>query len=150
MTFNHLDDKGENKRWKAVPEISSWGSCSSYVLGFHGRTAFLCSVAQSCPSICIQFVNADTVSFTNCYSLFFYDYLKILIEVYLIYSVVLISSVQQSDSPMYVYIYWRKQWHPTPLLLPGIFHGWRSMVGYSLWGHKVSDMIERLHFLSLF
>ena len=41
MTFNHLDDKGENKRWKAVIEISSWGSSSSYVLGLHRRTAFL-------------------------------------------------------------------------------------------------------------
>ena len=25
-------------------------------------------------------------------------------------------------------------WHPTPLLLPGKSHGWRSLVGYSPWG----------------
>ena len=25
------------------------------------------------------------------------------------------------------------------------FHGWRSLVGYSPWGHKESDMTERLH-----
>ena len=25
-------------------------------------------------------------------------------------------------------------WHPTPVLLPGIFHGWRSLVGCSPWG----------------
>ena len=32
----------------------------------------------------------------------------------------------------------------TPVLLPGEFHGWRSMVGYSPWGHKESDTTERL------
>ena len=29
---------------------------------------------------------------------------------------------------------WRRQWHPTPLLLPGKSHGWRSLVDYSPWG----------------
>ena len=29
---------------------------------------------------------------------------------------------------------WRRQWHPTPVLLPGKSHGWRSLVGCSLWG----------------
>jgi len=28
----------------------------------------------------------------------------------------------------------RRQWHPTPVLLPGKSHGWRSLVGYSPWG----------------
>ena len=27
------------------------------------------------------------------------------------------------------------QWHPTPVLLPGKSHGWRSLVGSSPWGH---------------
>ena len=35
---------------------------------------------------------------------------------------------------------------PTPVLLPGESHGWRSLVGYSPWSHKESDMTERLHF----
>ena len=35
---------------------------------------------------------------------------------------------------------WRRKWQPTPVLLPGKFHGWRSVVGYSPWGHKESDM----------
>ena len=30
------------------------------------------------------------------------------------------------------YIY--TQWHPTPVLLPGKFHGWRSLEGCSPWG----------------
>ena len=41
---------------------------------------------------------------------------------------------------------WRRQWQPTPVLLPGKFHGWRSLVGYSPWGRKESDTTERLHF----
>ena len=41
---------------------------------------------------------------------------------------------------------WRRQWHPTPVLLPGKSHGWRSLVGCSPWGHKESDTTERLHF----
>ena len=40
---------------------------------------------------------------------------------------------------------WRRQWHPTPVLLPGKSHGWRSLVGCSPWGTE-SDMTERLHF----
>ena len=40
----------------------------------------------------------------------------------------------------------RRQWHPTPVLLPGKFHGQRSLVGCSLWGRKELDMTERLHF----
>ena len=40
----------------------------------------------------------------------------------------------------------RMQWHPTPVLLPGKSHGWRSLVGGSPWGHWGSDTIERLHF----
>ena len=40
----------------------------------------------------------------------------------------------------------RRQWQPTPVLLPGKFHGWRSLVGCSPWGHKESDTTERLHF----
>ena len=40
----------------------------------------------------------------------------------------------------------RKQWHPTPVLLPGRSHGRRSLVGCSPWGRWESDMTERLHF----
>ena len=29
---------------------------------------------------------------------------------------------------------WRRQWHPTPVLLPGKSHGWRSLAGCSPWG----------------
>ena len=29
----------------------------------------------------------------------------------------------------------RRQWHPTPVRLPGKSHGWRSLEGCSSWGH---------------
>ena len=40
----------------------------------------------------------------------------------------------------------RRQWHPTPVLLPGKSHGQRSLVGCSLWGCWESDTTEQLHF----
>ena len=42
--------------------------------------------------------------------------------------------------------YWRRQWHPTPVLLPGESHGRRSLVGYSPWGRWESDTTEQLPF----
>ena len=40
---------------------------------------------------------------------------------------------------------WRRQWHPTLVLLPGKPHGWRSLVGCSPRDHEESDTTERLH-----
>ena len=40
----------------------------------------------------------------------------------------------------------RRQWHPTPVLLPGKSHGQRSLVGCSPWGVQEWDMTERRHF----
>ena len=40
----------------------------------------------------------------------------------------------------------RRQWHPTPVLLPGKSHGRRSLEGCSPWGRWGSDTTERLHF----
>ena len=41
---------------------------------------------------------------------------------------------------------WRRQWHPTPVLLPGKSRGQRSLVDCGPWGPKESDRTERLHF----
>ena len=54
---------------------------------------------------------------------------------YLIVVLICISLVMQ-----------RRQWHPTPVLLPGKSHGRRSLVGCSPWGRLESDTTERLHF----
>ena len=60
---------------------------------------------------------------------------------------------------MYVFLYilfkkyyscWRRKRQPTPVLLPGEFHGWKSLVGYSPWGRKESDTTEWLHFRSFY
>ena len=48
---------------------------------------------------------------------------------------------------------WRRQWHPTPVLLPGKSHGQRSLVGYSPWGPtdwtQLSDFTFTFHFHAL-
>ena len=41
-------------------------------------------------------------------------------------------------------IHWRREWLHALVLLPGEFHGQRSLMGYSPWGHKKSAMVERL------
>ena len=47
----------------------------------------------------------------------------------------------------------RRQWHPTPVLLPGKSHGWRSLVGCSPWGResrtRLSDFTFTFHFHAL-
>ena len=37
---------------------------------------------------------------------------------------------------------WRRAWQLTPVFLPRESHGQRSLVGYSPWGRKESDMTE--------
>ena len=43
-----------------------------------------------------------------------------------------------------------KEWLPTPVFLPGEFHGQRSLVGYSPWDHKQSDTIDQLILIYLY
>ena len=38
----------------------------------------------------------------------------------------------------------RREWQPTPVFLPGEFHGHRSLTGYCPWDCKESDTTERL------
>ena len=55
-------------------------------------------------------------------------------------------------SPWVRKIPWRREWQPTPVVLPGEIHGQRSLVGYSPWGHKESNMTKWLtlsHFLPI-
>ena len=39
---------------------------------------------------------------------------------------------------------WSRKWQPTPVFLPGEFHGQRSLAGYSPRGRKESDMTAHL------
>ena len=46
-------------------------------------------------------------------------------------------------SPWIGKIFWSRKWHPTPVFLPGKFHGQRSLAGSSPWAYKESDITER-------
>ena len=37
-----------------------------------------------------------------------------------------------------------RKWQPTPVFLPEKSYGQSSLVGYSIWGHKESDITEQL------
>ena len=37
-----------------------------------------------------------------------------------------------------------RAWQPTPVSLPGEYHGQRNLEGYSPWGHSQADVIEQL------
>ena len=39
---------------------------------------------------------------------------------------------------------WRREWQPSPIFLPGKFHGQRSLVSFSPWSCKEWDMTEQL------
>ena len=60
------------------------------------------------------------------------------------------SSVLAWELPWVGKIPWRGEWLPTPVFLPGEFHGQRNLAGYSPWGLKECDPTEQitLHFLS--
>ena len=46
--------------------------------------------------------------------------------------------------PWVLKIPWRREWHPTPVFLPGESHGQTSLVGYSPWDHKELDTAKWL------
>ena len=48
----------------------------------------------------------------------------------------------EGESKEGLYNCWRRKWQPTPVLLPGQSHGWKSLVGYSSRGRKESDTTE--------
>ena len=50
-----------------------------------------------------------------------------------------VSSLLSQD---YLYFLRRRQWHPTPILLPGKSHGRRGLEGCSPWGCQESDTTE--------
>ena len=43
---------------------------------------------------------------------------------------------------------WRKKWQPTPVFLPGEFHGQRKLSGLQSGGSQESDMTEQLNYYS--
>ena len=49
------------------------------------------------------------------------------------------------ESRQFIWSKHLRKWQPSPVLLPGKSHGWRSMVGYSPWGCKELDTTEQLN-----
>ena len=43
---------------------------------------------------------------------------------------------------LFTFMHWRKKWQPTPVFLPGESQGWRSLVGFHLWGRTELDTTE--------
>ena len=43
---------------------------------------------------------------------------------------------------LFIFVYWRRKWQPTPVFLPGESQWWRSLVGCRLWGRTESDTTE--------
>ena len=93
------------------------------------------------------------------YNKYKYSHIKISISIYIyiyvykyIHICIYIYIYTYTYTYMYMYIYLgaslvaqgRRQWHPTPVLLPGKSRGRRSLIGCSPWGLKESDMTERL------
>ena len=44
---------------------------------------------------------------------------------------------------------WRRKRQPTPVLLPGKFHGQRSGTGCSPWNHRVGHRVKRSRFIAM-
>jgi len=54
-----------------------------------------------------------------------------------------LPAIQESQVQSWVgKIPWRREWLPTPVFLPGEFHGQKSLVGYCPWGCKESDTTD--------
>ena len=56
---------------------------------------------------------------------------------------------RQDFDPRVGEIPWRRAWQLTPVFLPGESLGQRNLVGYSPWGHKVSDMTEATEYIRM-
>ena len=86
---------------------------------------------------------ANSLNFIFSYSAFTLLIMTIIFKNYFLECVFLHSPFMQNSL-----LDWRRQWQPTPVLLPGKSHGWRSLIGYSPWSHEELNMTEAS--LSLF
>ena len=83
------------------------------------------------PSICYEVMGPDAMilvfqmlSFKPTFSLSSFTFIKRLFSSASLSSIRVVSSAYLR----------RRQWYPTPVLLPGKSHGWRSLMGCSPWG----------------
>ena len=50
--------------------------------------------------------------------------------------ITIIKLIRCQFDPWLVRIPWRKKWPPSPVFLPGKFHGQNSLADYNPWGRK--------------
>ena len=43
---------------------------------------------------------------------------------------------------LFIFMHWRRKWHPTPVFLPEESQGWGSLAGCRLWGRTELDTTE--------
>ena len=96
------------------------------------------------PKWLFHFISPSTSNDCSCFSIFsptcgIVCLTLILVSTKWHFTVVLICIFLMTDDQ-------RRQWQPTPVLLPGKSHGRRSLVGCSLWGREELDTTEWLHF----
>ena len=58
------------------------------------------------------------------------------------------AAAAHQRNPLSTLLYWRRQWHPTPALLPGKSHGRRSLVGCSPWVAQCWTQLKQLSSIS--
>ena len=69
-----------------------------------------------------------------------------IITLYILKELYSLENIFTCILPLIFSLNYLQQWQPTPVLLPGKSHGWRSLVGCSPWSCRVLDTTERLHF----
>ena len=84
-------------------------------------------ILSSLPHASILWYPAPPLGYLNCFEFQFFA------PPSLCYCCQLFSSSQSLKWP-FLSPSGRRQWHPTTVLLPGKFHGWRCLVGCSPWG----------------
>ena len=71
----------------------------------------------------------------------YYEWKHACLEQYIVNDSISVSTIKQKIKTLSI-IYWRTQWHPTPVLLPGKSHGRRSLVVHAV--HEVAKSRTRL------
>ena len=132
--------KSESEVTQSCPTLSDPMDCSlpgSSVHGiFQARVLEWGAIAFSCVFLEDNMTLATTDSPTSMEEAYFpQDYISnvffyfLYCVLYFFFPIVITLLLSVTKSCLQ-----RRQWHPTPVLLPGKSHGWRGLVGHSPWG----------------
>ena len=104
----------------------------------------ICTITTEILSLVLFLLCKSTVAFTTMSYIFlngmkFYNFYNFI-------TFTLTQSSRGENSAIQLLWFSRRQWHPTPVLLPGKSHGLRRLEGCSSWGGWGLDTTERLYF----